>query len=415
MDYLHSRNGTEFIKTEVVQSLNHHRIHREHVPVDSPKHEGLVEQWIALTPELTVISSLEASRMIDDAKMPTTEPLWPESNGYASDVINLTARVRDKPEMYSPYSTFYRRPPFARLVPFVKSYFHHVGRTRKTETKAEACFYLNGRNHPAADCSKLPLVSGRCSLPHDVIWKYARRPFVGFSALGGGELRAAVATTIGAPKPLRGGEVWPELPSPSPLYRRNRRHHRHYPRSHRHIRLCRRRHCRYRHRRRRLRHTSHSKYRFRSPGTGFVCKDGGKKKKRYDTTKVVAIYMVGRARGEAGRHKEDEDMVRERPTGETAGNREDIGYELLSLAAREVVDHVCFHETPPRGNPPPSTCLGSELRTPRSYAEACADGLWTFCRQAIDEGWHGLADAGTFGTRHQPEEFNVIEAKRMFA
>ena len=35
-------------------------------------------------------------------------------------MINMTSRVRDKTDMHSPYRKFHGRPPFARLLPFLK-------------------------------------------------------------------------------------------------------------------------------------------------------------------------------------------------------------------------------------------------------------------------------------------------------
>ena len=71
---------------------------------------------------------------------------------------------------------------------------------------------------------------------------------------------------------------------------------------------------------------------------------------------------------------------------------------LLSLmAAREGIGHILFHQAPPHDNPPLPTRPASELPTPNSYAEACADEYSTIWRQAMDKEYRGLADAGTFG------------------
>ena len=80
-------------------------------------------------------------------RTPPTQPLWAEACKYASDVINMTARVGNKPGMYSPFRKFYGRPAFARLLPFLMPGFHHVRRTVQCEPKAKACFYLNGGNN----------------------------------------------------------------------------------------------------------------------------------------------------------------------------------------------------------------------------------------------------------------------------
>ena len=119
VECIRSDNHTEFTKPEFVALLNDHEIHRDYTPVNSPKHDGVVERRIAMTLELAMASRLEAARLFGDAKMPPTQPLWAEACKYASDVINMTARAKEKPDMHSPYRTFHGRPPFARLLPFL--------------------------------------------------------------------------------------------------------------------------------------------------------------------------------------------------------------------------------------------------------------------------------------------------------
>ena len=60
-------------------------IRREYTPVNSPKHDGVVERRIAMTLELAMASRLEAPRLFGDAKTPPTQPLWAEACKYASD------------------------------------------------------------------------------------------------------------------------------------------------------------------------------------------------------------------------------------------------------------------------------------------------------------------------------------------
>ena len=82
--------------------------------------------------------------------------------------------------------------------------------------------------------------------------------------------------------------------------------------------------------------------------------------------------------------------------GRTRG--EAAGHGLLSLmAAQEGIGHIRFHQAPPHDNPPLPTRPASELSTPDSYAEACADEYSIVWRQAMDKEYRGLADAGTFG------------------
>ena len=114
--------------------------------------------------------------------------------------------------------------------------------------------------------------------------------------------------------------------------------------------------------------------------------------------------QLGRTRGETVRHREAAadpdggDVQLGRTRGETARHREAEGHGLLSLmAAREGIGHILFHQAPPHDNPPLPTRPASELSTPNSYAEACADEYSTIWRQAMDKEYRGLADAGTFG------------------
>ena len=102
-------NGTEFTKPEFVAFLNDRGIRREYTPVNSPKHDGVVERRIAMMLELAMASRLEAPRLLGNAKMPPTQPLWAEACKHATDVINMTARVRDKPDMHSPHLKFHGR------------------------------------------------------------------------------------------------------------------------------------------------------------------------------------------------------------------------------------------------------------------------------------------------------------------
>ena len=76
VECIRSDNGTEFTKPEFVALLNERGIRREYMPVNSPKHDGVVERRIAMTLELAMASRLEAPRLFGDAQMPPTQPLW---------------------------------------------------------------------------------------------------------------------------------------------------------------------------------------------------------------------------------------------------------------------------------------------------------------------------------------------------
>ena len=168
VECIRSDNVGEFTKPEFVALFNDRGIRREYTPVNSPKHDGVVERRIAMTLELGMAPRLVASRLFGDAKRPPTQPLWAGACKYASGVINMTARIRDKPDMHSPQRKFHGRPPFARLLPFLKLVFQYVRGTLKSEPKAEAWFYLNGGNNHLADCCKTLLFFGRASYSSDV-------------------------------------------------------------------------------------------------------------------------------------------------------------------------------------------------------------------------------------------------------
>ena len=86
--------------------LNERGIRCEYTPVNSPKYDVVVELRIAMTLEVAMASRLEAPRQFGEAKILPTQSLWAEARRYASNVINMTARVRDKPGMHSPYRNF---------------------------------------------------------------------------------------------------------------------------------------------------------------------------------------------------------------------------------------------------------------------------------------------------------------------
>ena len=417
VECIRSDNGTEFTKPELVALLNKRGIRREYTPVNSPKHDGVVERRIAMTLEFAMASRLEAPRLIGDAKMPPTQPLWAEACNYASDVINMTARVRDKPDMHSPYRKFHGRPPLSRLLPFLKPGFHHVRRTLKSEPKAEACFYLNGGNNHSADCCKILLMSGRTPYSRDVAWEHPRKSFVGVPPPEGKNSPPPPSPppSPATPEPLGDTRAWfkplppssplpPQPPSPSPLPPPPPP-----PPS-----------------------PSLSKPPSSSlplprpqsppppplppppptspplppqqPLQPQLSRRAARELGSYNPDPEDDGMQRGRTRGETVRHREAEagpdgdDVQLGRTRDETARNRKAAGHGLLSLmAAREGMGHVLFHQAPPHDSPPLPTRPVSELSTPNSYTEACADEYSAVLRQVMEKEYRGLASAGRFG------------------
>ena len=52
---------------------------------------------------------LEALRLFGGVPLPPTGPLWAEACVHASDAINVSARMSDKPGVLSPYQKLYGR------------------------------------------------------------------------------------------------------------------------------------------------------------------------------------------------------------------------------------------------------------------------------------------------------------------
>ena len=176
--------GLEFINPDFVGLLDRLGIRREYTPVSSPKHDGVSERRIAAIPDVAMASCLKPPRLFGGAKLPPTGPLWAEACHYASDVTNMTARVKDKPDMLSPYRDFYGRAPFVRLLQFLKPGFRHVSRTETSKPKAQPCFYLSSGSNHAQDCCKVLLPNGYTSYTRDVAWEHPRKPFVGLLPAG---------------------------------------------------------------------------------------------------------------------------------------------------------------------------------------------------------------------------------------
>ena len=89
-----------------------------------------------MTLELAIALYLEARRLLGNASLPSTGPLWDGACKYYRDVRNPTARVKETPDVHSPYRTFFGSALAARLFPFLKPGFHHVKKTLNSDPKA---------------------------------------------------------------------------------------------------------------------------------------------------------------------------------------------------------------------------------------------------------------------------------------
>ena len=88
---------------QFVTRLDHHCIRREYRPVDSPKYDGVVKRRIAKVLDAAMASCLEAPRLFSGVPLRPTGPLWAEACVHASDAMQVSAGVRDGPDVLSPY------------------------------------------------------------------------------------------------------------------------------------------------------------------------------------------------------------------------------------------------------------------------------------------------------------------------
>ena len=72
-------NGTESVRAEMVELLDHHGVRRQYVHIGFPKHNDVVERLVAMTVELAMASGIEAPRLFGDARLPRPWPLWSET------------------------------------------------------------------------------------------------------------------------------------------------------------------------------------------------------------------------------------------------------------------------------------------------------------------------------------------------
>ena len=60
----------DVVRAAFMEVLGHRGIRREYIPVDSPKRNGVVGRYIAMTLETTMVSCLEAPRLFGDTRLP---------------------------------------------------------------------------------------------------------------------------------------------------------------------------------------------------------------------------------------------------------------------------------------------------------------------------------------------------------
>ena len=70
VECVRSDNGNDVVRAAFMEVLGHRGIRREYIPVDSPKRNGVVGRYIAMTLETTMVSCLEAPRLFGDTRLP---------------------------------------------------------------------------------------------------------------------------------------------------------------------------------------------------------------------------------------------------------------------------------------------------------------------------------------------------------
>lgn len=101
VESLLSDNRTRFTNQEFVTLLDFHRIHHDHTPVDSPNHNDVVERQIAGVLEAAMVPCLEVPRLFGGVTSPPTGLLRTEARVYASDVVDMSTRMSEKPGIVS--------------------------------------------------------------------------------------------------------------------------------------------------------------------------------------------------------------------------------------------------------------------------------------------------------------------------
>ena len=102
----------------------------------------MTERMIAAILDVAMASCLEPPRLFGGAKLPPTGALWAEAYQYASDVINMMARVKDKPDMLLPYRMFYGRAPFCAVAPISKAGTPRRVENREIQTQGSTMLLL---------------------------------------------------------------------------------------------------------------------------------------------------------------------------------------------------------------------------------------------------------------------------------
>ena len=138
--------------------------------------------------------------MFDGVEFPAKaiiyERTWAEAWTWMCDVLNLVARVDEKPGMMCSFEKFHEKPQRGPVLPYMMTGRHQVKRAAKSEPKEVPRFYLTSGNDHASDCSKIMLwPSGIATYLTDVTWGYWRAPFGGGTAMAG------------SPSPAKGGAV----------------------------------------------------------------------------------------------------------------------------------------------------------------------------------------------------------------
>ena len=214
-----SDNGTEFTKPEIVALLNEGGIRREYTPIGSPKHDGVVGRRLAMTLDLataSMASRLEALRLLGDAKVPPTQPLWVEACRYARDVINMTAKGQGQARHALATPEVPRESAVCAATPVLEAGFSLRKEDPAVGAQGEGLFLPD---HHSADCCKTLLVSGRTSYSRNVTWEHPGKLFVGvlLPEEKSSPPPPSPPPSPGTPELLGDPRVWSEPPPPSSL------------------------------------------------------------------------------------------------------------------------------------------------------------------------------------------------------
>ena len=148
---IRSDDGGEFSEGTFGKLCRERSIKQEFTTADTPEHNGVAEQGLALIGSAALATRLQASELFPGFRVPEGPLLWAEAMNWACDAFNRTAIVTvANSGNRSPYEMFYGKPSRTSPIPFLKPGFCMYKRMNKMNSKSiEYLCVSPARNHPS--------------------------------------------------------------------------------------------------------------------------------------------------------------------------------------------------------------------------------------------------------------------------